>query len=98
MRSRYDVTVVGARDAGSTLAALLAEAGLSVLLLDRARFPSTTCSTHLFRGGGMGGALVRLGLLDEVLALGCPALVRELVLVDGETVAETPPDGPGTVG
>jgi geranylgeranyl reductase family protein len=37
--SRYDAIVVGAGPAGSTVAYRLAEAGRSVLLLDRARFP-----------------------------------------------------------
>ena len=36
---KYDVAVVGAGPAGSATAALLAERGLSVALLDRARFP-----------------------------------------------------------
>jgi flavin-dependent dehydrogenase len=36
---RFDAIVVGAGPAGSTAARHLAEAGASVLLLDRARFP-----------------------------------------------------------
>ena len=36
---KYDVAVVGAGPAGSATAALLAERGFSVALLDRARFP-----------------------------------------------------------
>src|SRR5262249_31595223 len=36
----WDVIVVGARVAGSTLAAYLGQAGLRVLLLERARFPT----------------------------------------------------------
>ena len=83
MRDRYDVIVVGARVAGSTLAALLGDAGVSVLLLDRARFPSTTPSTHFFRGAGMVGVLGRLGVLDAVLALGCPPLTRQFDYEDG---------------
>ena len=47
MSDRYDVVVVGARVAGSTLAALLGKAGVSVLVLDQARFPSDTLSTHV---------------------------------------------------
>jgi flavin-dependent dehydrogenase len=46
MRERYDVIVVGARVGGSALAALLGVQGVSVLLLDRAQFPSTTSSTR----------------------------------------------------
>ncbi len=99
MRQRYDVIVVGARIAGSTLAALLGDEGLSVLLLDRARFPSTTCSTHFFRGGGMVGVLRRLGVLEEVLALGCPPLTREFNYKDGDAEGmEGPPQDPGEVG
>lgn len=44
---RYDVIVVGARVSGSTLAALLGKAGVNVLALDQARFPSDTLSTHV---------------------------------------------------
>jgi 2-polyprenyl-6-methoxyphenol hydroxylase-like FAD-dependent oxidoreductase len=47
---RYDVVIVGARIAGSTLAALLGRRGISVLLLDTARFPSDALSTHLIFG------------------------------------------------
>ncbi len=99
MRDRYDVIVVGARVGGSTLAALLGDAGVSVLLLDRARFPSTTCSTHFFRGAGMVGVLERLGVLEAVLELGCPPLTRELNYADGGTEpSEAPPQDPGEIG
>ena len=90
MRDRYDVIVVGARVGGSALTALLGDAGLSVLLVDRARFPSTTPSTHFFRGAGMVGVLERLGILDEVLELGCPPLTREFNYTDG---GRSPPRG-----
>jgi flavin-dependent dehydrogenase len=99
MRDRYDVIVVGARVGGSTLTALLGDAGVSVLRLDRARFPSTTCSTHFFRGAGMVGVLERLGVLDAVLELGCPPLTREFNYADGGTEpTEAPPQDPGEVG
>ena len=99
MRERYDVIVVGARVAGSTLAALLGDAGVSVLLLDRARFPSTTPSTHFFRGGGMVGVLARLGVLDAVLALGCPPLRRQIDYDGGGAEGqEGPPQDPGAIG
>lgn len=75
MAQRYDVVVVGARCAGSPLAAHLARAGLSVALVDRAGFPSDTHSTHIFQVDGV-GALARLGVLDTVLASGAPWLER----------------------
>ena len=73
MAERYDVVVVGARCAGATLAHDLAQAGLSVALVDRARFPSDTLSTHFFEGPGI-LTLQRLGLLDEMRAAGAPFL------------------------
>ena len=99
MRDRHDVIVVGARVGGSAVTALLGDKGVSVLLVDRARFPSTTPSTHFFRGAGMVGVLARLGVLDAVLELGCPPLTREFNYSDGETEpAEAPPQEPGTIG
>src|SRR2546429_694241 len=45
---RWDVVVVGAGPAGATTALLLARAGASVLLMDRARFPrDKACSEYL---------------------------------------------------
>ena len=67
----YDVIVVGARCAGSPTAMLLARMGHRVLLVDRATFPSDTASTHYVQQP----AVARLrdwGLLDEVVATGCP--------------------------
>ncbi len=69
----HDVVVVGARCAGSPLAAHLARAGLSVAVVDRARFPSDTASTHLFQASGL-AVLGRLGLTDRLVATGAPWL------------------------
>lgn len=71
----YDVIVVGARCAGAATAQLLARAGHKVLLLDRARFPSDTLSTHYIHQPGL-ARLHRWGLLEEVLATGAPLLTR----------------------
>ena len=68
---RYDAIVVGARCAGSPTAMLLARKGYDVLLVDRATFPSDTISTHLIHPPGV-GALRRWGLLDRLVATGCP--------------------------
>lgn len=69
----YDAIVVGARCAGAPTAMLLARAGYQVLLVDRAEFPSDTLSTHLIHPTGV-AALRRWGLLDRVVATGCPPL------------------------
>ncbi|HMC41662.1 MAG TPA: NAD(P)/FAD-dependent oxidoreductase [Acidimicrobiales bacterium] len=63
----YDAIVVGARCAGSSTARLLAKAGLRVLIVDRATFPSDTISTHCITTGGC-IQLQRWGLFDRVLA------------------------------
>ena len=44
---RFDVVVVGARCAGSSVAIRLARGGLRVALVDADRFPSNTISTHV---------------------------------------------------
>ena len=71
----HDVIVVGARCAGSPLAMLLARRGHRVLLVDRATFPSDTVSTHVIHPPGV-AALRRWGLLDRVVATGCPPVGR----------------------
>ena len=68
---RFDAIVVGARCAGSPTAMLLARKGYRVLLVDRATFPSDTISTHLIHPPGV-AALRRWGLLNRLVATGCP--------------------------
>lgn len=94
-----DVLIVGARVAGSVLAALLGEQGWSVLVVDRATFPSGTLSTHFFRGSGCAGVLQTLGVVDEVLKHGSPKLTREYNAdaLTGEATID-PPQDPGDVG
>ncbi|MFB6891033.1 FAD-dependent oxidoreductase [Kitasatospora sp. NPDC056327] len=69
----YDAIVVGARVAGATTAMLLARSGHRVLLLDRARIPSDTMSTHYVHQPTI-ARLARWGLLDRLVATGCPPL------------------------
>ena len=71
MSREYDVIVVGARCAGSPTAMLLARHGYRVLVVDKATFPSDTISTHMIHAPGV-LALRRWGLLDQVVASGCP--------------------------
>ncbi|MFD1231754.1 NAD(P)/FAD-dependent oxidoreductase [Pseudonocardia benzenivorans] len=63
--------MVGTRVAGASTALLLARRGLSVLALDRARFPSDTVSTHQVQVPG-GARLHRWGLLERLRAAGTP--------------------------
>jgi len=69
----YDAIVIGARCAGSPTAMLLARKGHRVLLVDKATFPSDTISTHMIHPSGV-AALKRWGLLDRVVATGCPPI------------------------
>jgi 2-polyprenyl-6-methoxyphenol hydroxylase-like FAD-dependent oxidoreductase len=75
MAETWDVIVVGARCAGSPLAALLARQGLRVALVERAQFPKDTLSTHIFEAQGI-NFLKRLGVLERVHATGAPALTK----------------------
>jgi flavin-dependent dehydrogenase len=72
-KHQYDAIVVGARCAGSPTAMLLARQGYRVLLVDRAAFPSDTVSTHILHPPGV-ASLRRWGLLDRLVATGCPPI------------------------
>lgn len=72
-KKSYDAIVVGARCAGSPTAMLLAQKGYDVLVVDRATFPSDTLSTHLLHAPTV-AALRRWGLLDRLVATGCPPI------------------------
>src|SRR5688572_12481936 len=74
---QYDAIVVGARCAGSPVAMLLTGKGYKVLAVDKAMFPSDTISTHLIHPPGV-AALKKWGLLDRVIATGCPPIATYL--------------------
>ena len=77
----HDVVIVGARCAGAPLATMLAKAGVDVLLLDQARFPSDTLSTHLIQSHGV-GILDRLGIRGTLLGLGAAEILRFSLIND----------------
>lgn len=85
---QYDVIIAGARVAGSALAIKLSRSGYSVLLLDKASFPSDTLSTHNFLSHSM--PLLRdLGVLEALLETGTPTYSRAVIrfedaVIDGE--------------
>ena len=95
--NEFDVVVVGARCAGSPLATQLAGAGLDVCVVDRARFPSDTLSTHLFQVEGL-AVLHRLGVVDRLLATGAPWLERLSMRVEDISVAQRLPRRRAEVG
>ena len=68
----YDAIVVGARCGGAPTAMLLARKGYKVLLLDSAKFPSDIPHGHFIHRQGP-RLLKKWGLLDRIVASGCPA-------------------------
>lgn len=89
---RFDVVIVGARCAGSPLAAMLARKGLSTCVVDRARFPSETPSTHIIQPRGV-RVLDQLGVLDAALAAGGVSLDRMTMVIDDAVRLEAAVDG-----
>ena len=89
MAQRYDAIVVGARCGGASTAMLLAGKGYRVLMVDRARFPSDTVSTHFIHAPGM-AALHRWGLGGTLAATGCPAIGTYSFDFGPFTIAGTP--------
>jgi flavin-dependent dehydrogenase len=69
----YDAIIIGARCAGAPTAMLLARQGYRVLLVDRATFPSDLPHGHFIHRQGP-ARLKRWGLLDRVVASGCPPI------------------------
>jgi flavin-dependent dehydrogenase len=90
----YDAIVVGARCAGSPTAMLLARRGYRVLLVDRAKFPSDTMSTHYIHHHGV-SRLERWGLLDRLKASGCPPVQRFTIDFGAFTLTGVPPPANG---
>ncbi|MEV4418392.1 FAD-dependent monooxygenase [Patulibacter sp. NPDC049589] len=77
-----DVVIVGARCAGTAAAVPLARAGHDVIVVDKARFPADTMSTHVLVPNGV-QELQLMGALQKILALN-PSRTRYLTLHDGD--------------
>jgi len=82
----FDVIIVGARVAGAVLAALLGTKGFRVLLLEKARFPSDTLSTHFFRSPAL-RVFEKLGVLDRVKSA-APPLTTVWNYIDGHVISD----------
>jgi flavin-dependent dehydrogenase len=78
---------------------LLARKGYRVLVVDRATFPSDTVSTHLLHPPGL-VALKRSGLLDRVIATGCPPIPQYMFDFGNFTITGAPglPEHPVSYG
>ena len=86
---QYDAIVVGGRCAGSPTSMLLARQGHRVLVVDRATFPSDTVSTHIVHPPGI-ASLKRWGLLDRLIATGCPPIDTYLFDFGPFTISGSP--------
>jgi flavin-dependent dehydrogenase len=93
----YDVVIVGARCAGSPLAALLARQGVRVAVLERARFPSDTLSSHLFEADAL-AFLDRLGVATQIRATGAPLVTRTDTRIEDVRLQMEIPQRPGDIG
>lgn len=94
MNDTYDVIIVGARLAGSTLAYELSKRGFGVLLLDRAEFPSDTLSTHNFFNNSL-LMLKDMGVLDKLLETNTPVYRRAKIEFEDAVIDGRFPDVDG---
>jgi flavin-dependent dehydrogenase len=85
----HDVVIAGARCAGSPLATMLANAGVDVCVVDQARFPSDTLSTHIIQAHGS-AFLERLGLRDALLDVGSTEIEQFTLINDDVRIDGTP--------
>jgi len=69
----YDVAIIGAGPAGSTLAALLARRGVAVLLIDREEFPRDKLCGEFLSYDAL-PVLEPLGIVDAIDVRGAPRI------------------------
>ncbi len=97
MSEHVDVVVVGARVAGSPLAALLARRGLRVAVLEQATFPRNTLSSHVIQSDSI-SFLDRLGVIDRIHGTQAPLTQCIDARVEDVRVVADIPRRPGDLG
>lgn len=87
-KDRYDLIVVGAGIAGTSTAALMAQSGLSVKILEKRSGEASTKSTcgH-FVLSGAANVISELGLWDEILKAGAVLSTAGITSAEGSAVS-----------
>src|SRR5262245_65213251 len=93
--SMYDAIVIGARCAGAPTAMLLARRGHKVLLVDRSKFPSDVLHSTLWIHQPGVQLIKDWGLLDRVIATGCPPILNWYVELGPLVFRGVPPPADG---
>lgn len=93
----FDVIVVGARCAGSPLAALLARQGMRVAVVERATFPCDTLSTHIFQAPAL-KFLDGLGVTERIRATGAYFVGRGHTRLEDVEFTAPVPQRPDDIG
>ncbi|MFV8160999.1 FAD-dependent monooxygenase [Mycobacterium sp. 134] len=88
---RADIIIVGARIAGCALAIRMADAGKSVILLDRGERETDVLSTHYLQDLRLWD---ELDILNELHALGAPPLHATRTVMDGVDMSVRHPQWP----
>jgi 2-polyprenyl-6-methoxyphenol hydroxylase-like FAD-dependent oxidoreductase len=96
-KNHYDVIIVGARVAGSSLAYELSKHGYRILLLDRSTFPSDTLSTHNMFNNTV-AMLREMGVLEKLLATNTPLYRRQRVEFGNAVIDGIIPETAGEAG
>jgi len=97
MRESFDVVIVGGRCAGASLAALLADRGLAVAVVEKASFPSNTLSSHVFEADAL-AFLDRLGLTERLRATGAPFVDQATLRFEDVLISTALPKRDGDTG
>src|SRR5690242_16771074 len=82
--TRYDAIVIGAGPAGSTAALLLARAGWSVAIVEKAQFPRVKVCGEFISAPTL-ALLTTMGIGDDIIAAAGPE-IREIAVYAGERV------------